>query len=186
MRVVAVIRAPDPEVEKRNAERAKASFKKEARKKRPNNRGKRTSLLQIQEMKMIDRNRTQAKLAAESRRRNYPTLAGSKWPGLGVQALDPARLHHQQQDLQPPRHQHAPCQKMKCLPIQLGVPAPVPVSRHHQQQDLPPPLHQQVTCQKMKCIPIQYPKKFKLNIVSEIRVQSSHSLCFIGILIPCL
>ena len=67
MRVVAVIRAPDPEVEHRNAERAKASFRQEARKKKPNDRRKRPSPLQIQEMKMIDRNRAQAKLAVESR-----------------------------------------------------------------------------------------------------------------------
>ena len=69
--VVAEIRAPDPEVERRNAERAKASYRErrnEATKKWPDNRRKRTRLLEIQESNMIKRIRAQAKIALESRR----------------------------------------------------------------------------------------------------------------------
>ena len=69
--VVAEIRAPDPDVERRNAERAKASYRerrKEAGTKWPDNRRKRTRLLEIQESNMIKRIRAQAKIALESRR----------------------------------------------------------------------------------------------------------------------
>ena len=74
VRVVEEIRAPDPEVEKLNAERAKTSNRKiETRKKLPNNRRKRTRL-EIQEMKKIYRNCAQEKLAVEYSRRDREKL----------------------------------------------------------------------------------------------------------------